>query len=75
MAVVNENTRILYSIKMIEWRFVLAYGSVSIDLEFALYNYEGINNPPSGGIISVTLNISSLPKHYFLAEASLNRQL
>ena len=41
----------------------------------APYHHEGISTLPSVGILSVTMKIHPLPKHFYLAEGSLNRQL
>jgi len=36
---------------------------------------SGLKVIPSAGILSITLQIHPLPKHHFLAEGSLNRQI
>lgn len=53
----------------------MVYGSLSVDLEMAPYCHDGVNEMPCAGVLSITLQISALPKHFFLTEASLNRQL
>lgn len=53
----------------------MVYGSLSVDLEMAPYCHDGVNQMPCAGILSITLQIGSLPKHFFITEASLNRQL
>ena len=75
MAVKPDDKKVIYALKLVEWRFVLSYGSLSVDLELAPYHHEGVSTMPSVGILSVTLKIHPLPKHFYLAEGSLNRQL
>lgn len=38
----REGNRRVYSIKQVEWRYVLAHGSVSFDIELAPYYNEGV---------------------------------
>ena len=75
MAVKPGDKKIIYSLKLVEWRFVLSYGSLSVDLEMAPYHHEGVNTLPCVGILSVTMKLSPLPKHFYLSEGSLTRQL
>ncbi len=75
IAIIDGDRKIVYSIKFIEWRFVLVYGSLNIDIELAPYYHEGINTLPTAGILSISLKINPLPKHFFLSEIALNRQL
>jgi len=73
--VLEEGQKIIYSLKLVEWRFILVYGSVSIDLELAPYRHEGLTILPCAGVLSITLAISPFPKHFFIQEAKLTRQL
>lgn len=70
----NED-KIVYAMKLVEWRFALAYGSVSMDLELPVYSHQGVGPLPVAGILSVVLTIAPLPKHLFLSEVALKRQL
>ena len=53
----------------------MAYGSLSVDLQLAPYYHDGLKALPCVGILSISLQIQPLPKHLFVSEGSLNRQL
>lgn len=50
-----DSSRTIYAVKQIEWRFVLAYGSISFDVELAAFKQSGTTEPRSVGILSMSL--------------------
>ena len=54
----------LYALKLVEWRFVLAFGSLSVDIELPPYHHDGLSLMQSVGILSIELALSPLPKHF-----------
>lgn len=50
-----NSTRTIYAAKQIEWRFVLAYGSINFDVELAAFKPSGTGEARAVGILSMTL--------------------
>lgn len=48
--------------KMVEWRYVLAHGSVTFDIELAPYYHEGVGEMSAIGILSLKLQLYPLSK-------------
>ena len=75
VVVESQGRKGLYSLKLVEWRYVLAFGSLSVDIDLPPYQHNGLSLMQSVGILSIELSLSPLPKHFKVTEMSLNRQL
>jgi len=71
----SNTTRTIYAVKQIEWRFVLAYGSISFDVELAAFKQSGTGEPRAVGILSMTLELLPKVKREYISERLLNSQL
>jgi hypothetical protein len=67
VGIIDNTKRVVYSIKLIDWRFALVYGSLNLDIELAPYTHDGLSTLPTAGILSISLQINPLPKHFYLS--------
>lgn len=70
----GDGSRSIYAVKQIEWRFVLAFGSISFDVELAEFKSRS-GEPRSVGILSMTLELYPKGKGELISERLLNSQL
>ena len=75
MVVESAGRKGVYALKLVEWRFVLVFGSLSVDLELAPYQHDGLSLMQAAGVLSIELSLAPLPKHCKVSETSLNKQM
>lgn len=71
----RQGTRKIYSIKQVEWRYILAHGSVTFDIELAPYYNEGVEQLPAVGILSLKLQLYPISKLNMVQPKAIERQI
>lgn len=71
----REGTRRVYAIKQVEWRYVMAHGSVSFDIELAPYDNEGVGKVTAVGIVSLKLQLYPVSKLTLVQPKAIDRQI
>lgn len=71
----KEGTRRIASIKLVEWRYVLAHGLVTFDVFLAPYYFEGIGEMPSFGVLSMKLQLTPLSKLNMIQSSAVDREI
>ena len=76
VVVVNkEGKRTINSVKLLEWRYTLAHGSMGFEVELAPYHHEGLSELPVSGIVGLKLHLYPLSKLNVVAEKTIEREL
>lgn len=60
---------------MVEWRYVLAHGSVAFDIELAPYYHEGIKEVPAVGILSLKVQLTPISKLNMVQPMAIDREI
>lgn len=71
----REGSRRIFSIKQVEWRYVLAHGSVNFDIELAPYYNEGVEKVQGVGILSLKLQLYPVSKLNMVQPMAIDRQV
>lgn len=71
----RSGTRKIYSIKQIEWRYILAHGLVTFDIILAPYYHEGVGEMPAVGVLSLKLQLTPLSKLNMVQPMTIDREI
>jgi hypothetical protein len=71
----KSGSRKIFSIKLIEWRYILAHGSVNFDVILAPYYHEGVGEMPAVGVLSVKLQLTPLSKLNMVQPITVDREI
>jgi hypothetical protein len=71
----KEGTRKIFSIKLVEWRYVLVNGAVAFDVELAPYSHRGVGKMETAGVLSLKLQLYPFSKLSMVQPTAIDREL